>query len=164
MAPHRWWFFLPVSLTFFVAYAGANSACLTVREVLKIADRTARRRERERAGARRYRPGTGPGSTLYSPGMAGTASTASRTSAMAAQRLDDEIEQITHVLQEAGPTSGDRLEQAVGGRSWGPGRFRRALRESVRESRAKGLANGSYAPADGPGRPDGAPGAPRDER
>ncbi|MEU9213000.1 MFS transporter [Streptomyces sp. NPDC048415] len=41
---------------------------------LRIADRTARRRERERAGARRYRPGTGPGSsTLYSPGMAGTA-------------------------------------------------------------------------------------------
>ncbi|MEU0395672.1 MFS transporter [Streptomyces sp. NPDC006208] len=131
---------------------------------LRIADRTARRRERERAGARRYRPGTGPGSTLYSPGMAGTAGTASRTSAMAEQRLDDEIEQITHVLQEAGPTSRNRLEQAVGGSSWGPGRFRRALRESVRESRAKSLANGSYAPTDGPGRPDGAPGAPRDQR
>lgn len=68
---------------------------------LWIADRTARRRERERAGARRYLPGTGPGSTLYSPGMAGTAGTASRTSAMAEQRLDDEIEQITHAFQEA---------------------------------------------------------------
>lgn len=45
MAPHRRWFLLLVSLTFFVAYAEANSACLTVSEVLKIADRTARRRE-----------------------------------------------------------------------------------------------------------------------
>ncbi len=45
------------------------------------------------------------------------------------------------------------------------GRFRRALRKSVRESRAKGLANGSYAPADGPGRPDGgASGDPHDQR
>ncbi|WP_159032944.1 hypothetical protein [Streptomyces fodineus] len=45
MAPHRWRFLLLVSLTFFVAYAGANSACPTVSEVLKSADRTARRRE-----------------------------------------------------------------------------------------------------------------------
>ena len=101
---------------------------------------------------------------MYSPGMAGTAGTASRTSAMAEQRLDDEIEQITHALQEAGPTSRDRLEQAVGGRSWGPGRFRRALRESERESRARSLANGSYAPTDGSGRPDSAPDDPHDQR
>ncbi|WP_167349429.1 hypothetical protein [Streptomyces durhamensis] len=45
MAPHRWWFFLLVSLTLFEAYAGANSAGLTVSEVLRIADRAARRRE-----------------------------------------------------------------------------------------------------------------------
>jgi hypothetical protein len=92
--------------------------------------------------------------------MAGTAGTASRTSAMTEQRLDDEIEQITHALQEAGPMSRDGLEQAVGGRSWGPGRFRGALRESVRESRARSLANGSYAPTAGPGRPDSALGDP----
>ncbi|MGW4872480.1 hypothetical protein [Streptomyces chartreusis] len=111
-------------------------------------------------GARRYRPGTGPGSTLYSPGMAGTAGTTSCTSAMAEQRLDDEIEQITHALQAAGPTSRDQLEQAVGGRSWGPGRFRRALRESEREFPGQELPNGSYAPTDGPARPDSAPGDP----
>lgn len=93
-----------------------------------------------------------------------TLGTASRTSAMAEQRLDDEIEQITHALQETGPTSRDRLEQAVSGRSWGPGRFRRALRESERESRARSLANGSYAPTDGPGRSDSAPGDPHDQR
>ncbi|MFI8891648.1 hypothetical protein [Streptomyces paradoxus] len=45
---------------------------------------------------------------------------------MAKQHLDDEVEHITDALQESGPTSGDRLEQALGGRSWGPGRFRRA--------------------------------------
>ncbi|MGW3724392.1 MFS transporter [Streptomyces sp. F001] len=124
---------------------------------LRIADRTARRRDRERAGARRYRPGAGPGSALYSPGMVGTAGTASRTSAMAEQRLDDEIEQVAQALQDAGPTSRDRLERAVLGGSWGPGRFRRALREAEREARATRLPNGSYAPPGGPGRPGSAP-------
>ncbi|MFJ8075071.1 MFS transporter [Streptomyces sp. NPDC096176] len=122
---------------------------------LRIADRTARRRERERAGARRYRPGTGSGSTLYSPGMVGTAGTASRTSATAERHLDDEIEQVTHALQETGPTCRENLERAVDGRSWGPGRFRRALREAVRESRTRRLPNDVYAPTDGPDRPGG---------
>ena len=45
-----------------------------------------------------------------------------------------------------------------------PERFRRALRESERESRAKGLADGSYTPTDGPGRPDSAPDDPHDQR
>ncbi|MCP8708021.1 MFS transporter [Streptomyces sp. AC04842] len=115
----------------------------------RIADRTARRRERQRAGLRRYRPGTGQGNRMYSPGMAGTAGAASRTSAMAEQRLDDEIEQITHALQESGPTSRDELKKAVGGRSWGPRRFRRALRESERESRVRDVGHDTYAPADG---------------
>ncbi|MFJ5556589.1 MFS transporter [Streptomyces sp. NPDC093250] len=130
----------------------------------RIDDRTARRRERESAGARRYRPGTGPGSRMYSPGMAGTTGAASRTSAMADQSLDDEVEQIAHSLQESGPTSREQLEQSVGGRSWGPGRFRRALRESEREHRAKVLANGRYAPGDGSDRPDSAQEGPRDQR
>ncbi|WP_405633269.1 hypothetical protein OG933_07360 [Streptomyces sp. NBC_00016] len=127
---------------------------------LKIAARTARRREQECAGARRYRPGTGPGGTLVLAedgrhrGHGKGYVRHGRTS------LDDETEQMIHALQEAGSTSGDRLDQAVGGRSRRPGRFRRAL--SV--SRAKGLANGSHAPADGPGRPDGAPGDPHGQR
>ncbi|MEU5523575.1 MFS transporter [Streptomyces sp. NPDC047860] len=130
----------------------------------RIDDRTARRRERESAGARRYRPGTGPGSRMYSPGMAGTTGAASRTSAMADQSLDDEVEEIAHSLQESGPTSREQLEQSVHGRSWGPGRFRRALRESEREHRAKVLANGRYAPGDGSDRPDSAQEGPRDQR
>lgn len=130
----------------------------------RIADRTARRRERERTGARRYRPGTGSGSRMYSPGMAGTAGTASRTSAMAEQRLDDEVEQITQALQESGATSRDQLEHAVSGRSWGPGRFRRALRESEREARIKGVGKSSYAPADGRGRSGSTPDDPHDQQ
>ncbi|MEV5397993.1 MFS transporter [Streptomyces cellulosae] len=126
----------------------------------RIADRTARRRERQRAGLRRYRPGAGQGNRMYSPGMAGTAGAASRTSAMAEQRLDDEIEQITHALQESGPTSRDELKKAVGGHSWGPRRFRRALRESKRESRVKDVGQDTYAPADGHGGSGSAPGAP----
>jgi hypothetical protein len=106
----------------------------------RIADRTARRGEREHTGARRYRPGTGPGSRMYSPGIAGIPGMASRTSPIAEQRLDDEIEQVTRALEETGPTRRDRLEQAVSGRSWGAGRFRRALRESERESGARSLA------------------------
>ncbi|MGV9876723.1 MFS transporter, partial [Streptomyces cellulosae] len=123
-------------------------------------ERTARRRERQRAGLRRYRPGAGQGNRMYSPGMAGTAGAASRTSAMAEQRLDDEIEQITHALQESGPTSRDELKKAVGGHSWGPRRFRRALRESKRESRVKDVGQDTYAPADGHGGSGSAPGAP----
>lgn len=63
-----------------------------------------------------------------------------------------------------GPTSRDQLEQAVGGPSWGPGRFRRALRESERESRVKSLADGGYAPADEPDHPERTQGGPQDQR
>ncbi|NUQ99408.1 MAG: MFS transporter [Streptomyces sp.] len=114
----------------------------------RITDRTARRREQERSGPRKYRPGPGSGGTFYSPGMVGTTGTASRTSAMAEQRLDDEIEQVAQALEDSGAISRDRLESAVSGRSWGPGRFRRALREAVRESRARRLPDDVYVPAD----------------
>ncbi|MET7572154.1 MFS transporter [Streptomyces sp. NPDC005492] len=116
----------------------------------RITDRTARRREQERSGLRKYRPGPGAGSAFYSPGMAGSTGTASRTSAMAEQHLDDEIEQVARALEASGPTSRDRLETTVSGRSWGPGRFRRALREAVRESRARRLPDDVYAPPDRP--------------
>ncbi|WP_327321608.1 MFS transporter [Streptomyces sp. NBC_01210] len=108
----------------------------------RIARRNARRRSYEREGLRRYRPGTG--SSFYSPGMVGTTGPASRTSAMADQSLDDEIEQVGHALEDHSPTREDALERAVGGRFWGPGRFRKALHEAVRESRAEQLPDGSY--------------------
>lgn len=114
----------------------------------RISSRAAHRRELQRSGPRKFRPGTGSGSAFYSPGMAGTAGTASRTAAMAEQRLDDEIEQVSQSLQHSGATSREQLETAVGGRSWGPGRFRRALREAVSESRASRLPGDVYAPPD----------------
>ncbi|MGW3624105.1 MFS transporter [Streptomyces sp. NPDC000880] len=111
----------------------------------RIANRRAGRQEREHG--RRYRPGTG--SSFYSPGMVGTTGTASRSAAAADQSLDDEIEQIAKALEEHGPARRDELKRTVRGRSWGPGRFRKALREAVRESRAKSLPDDFYAP---PGR------------
>jgi MFS family permease len=113
----------------------------------RIAARNARRSTHDRAGSRRYRPGPGTGSAFYSPGMVGSASTASRYSAMADQSLDDEIEQVSKALAEHGPTRREDLERIVRGRSWGPRRFWRALREAVRESRAESLPDDVYAPS-----------------
>jgi cobalamin biosynthesis protein CobD/CbiB len=79
--------------------------------------------------------------------MVGSASTASRYSAMADHSLDDEIEQVSKALAEHGPTRREDLERIVRGRSWGPRRFWRALREAVRESRAESLPDDVYAPS-----------------
>jgi MFS family permease len=113
----------------------------------RIAARGARRTQRRHAGAQRFRPGPGNGSAFYSPGMVGTASTASRNAAMADQSLDNEIEQVSQALADHGPIRREELEHTVAGRTWGPGRFRRALREAVRESRAESRPDDVYAPS-----------------
>jgi MFS family permease len=102
-------------------------------------------RARERDGLRRVRPG--PGGSFYSPGMVGTAGTAGRDAAGAERDLDAEIESISRILRERGPTERRQLAQLVGGAGWGPGRFRRALDATVREGRAKPLGDGTYGPA-----------------
>jgi MFS family permease len=122
----------------------------------RIRERAARRREHERAGLRRFRPGPS-GSTFYSPGMAGTAGTGSRTAAMADQDLDREIEAIADALEQRGAIEREELDRLVSGRTWGPGRFRAALRRAADEGRAKRTSDSAY----GPGRetspsPDGA--------
>jgi hypothetical protein len=109
------------------------------------------RRKRERAGARRYRPG--PGTSFYSPGMLGTAGTASRYEAMSDEDLDREIEALQRDLDEHGVTNRDELERRVGGQSWGPGRFRHALDEAVEEGRAERRKHRTYGPAIGHGPP-----------
>jgi MFS family permease len=103
--------------------------------------RLARQDEREQAGARRYLPG--PGQTLYSPGMVGTASHWAPT---AEQDLDREIAEIERALDEHGPADRDELAALVGARYWGPGRFRAALAEAVDEGRARRLSRITYAP------------------
>lgn len=110
----------------------------------RIVARTARRREHERSGLRRYRPGTGD--SFYSPGMVGTTEPKSRTRAMAEQSMDEEIEEVAQALEEEGSLSRDELRENVGGRSWGPGRFRSALKEAVRESRAENRPHHAYGP------------------
>jgi MFS family permease len=110
----------------------------------RVRQRTARVQERERAGLRRFRPG--PGSGFYSPGMVGSATTSSRWSAVSNEALDEEIDDVARALRDRGEADRGELEKRVRGRSWGPGRFRRALKEAVEEGRVKRLSSRRYGP------------------
>jgi MFS family permease len=112
----------------------------------RIEARGARDRQREAQGLRRIRPG--PGSSFYSPGMHGTAGTASRHAAMGKRELDREIELVCTVLAEHGQCDREELARAVNGRSWGPGRFRAALRGAVDEGSVRRVSRNSYAPGE----------------
>ncbi|MGN6871204.1 MAG: MFS transporter [Solirubrobacteraceae bacterium] len=109
----------------------------------RIRQRMARRYQREHHGIRRFLPG--PGDTLYSPGMVGTAS---RWAPTAEQDLDREIDELTRALDERGPTDRDDLAELVGARYWGPGRFRDALHEAEEEGRVQRLSRTTYAPSE----------------
>jgi MFS family permease len=109
------------------------------------AQRIRRRRDHQREGLRRYRAGIG--TTFGSPGMLGTAGTSGRFARVGDQELDREVDAIGRACEErGGPISRDELARIVDGRAWGPGRFRGALREAVREGRATRLSGGSYGP------------------
>ena len=126
-------------------------------EEQRIRERVARRREHERAGMRRFRPGPGSGDSFSSPGMVGTAGTASRYQASSAQSLDREIEAVRAELARHDQLQRDELERRVGGGGWGPGRFRPALREAVEEGKARRVSDEDY----GPGTTDGKPATKR---
>jgi MFS family permease len=102
--------------------------------------------DRQRDGLRRWRPGPGPGSSFYSPGMVGSAGTASRLAATALEDLDREIALIAEALRQHGPLSRDELKRLVGGRYWGPGRFRAALRAAIAEGAADRTSRTVLAP------------------
>ncbi len=57
-----------------------------------------------------------------------------------------EIEIIERALAENGSANRRELARRVGGRYWGPGRFRGALREAVLDGRVKRLKRDQYAP------------------
>jgi hypothetical protein len=116
----------------------------------RIRRRAADRRARERRGLRRFRPG--PGIAFFSPGMLGTAGTASRYAAMSDVDLDREIDVLGRTLYERGAITRDELARIVGGRFWGPGRFRTALREAVGEGRAERVSGETYGPDAQPSR------------
>jgi MFS family permease len=114
------------------------------RGVAPEAERVQRRREWERAGRRRYRPGPSTaGYPYWSPGMIGTSL---RTRDVSDVTLAREIERIGRVVDEGGPVSREELTRLVGGRRWGPGRFQRALAEAVREGRVRRVSRTHYGP------------------
>ncbi|HWF36197.1 MAG TPA: MFS transporter [Solirubrobacteraceae bacterium] len=89
--------------------------------------------------------------SMYSPGMVGTAGAAGRIAAQARHALDREIEAIARALEERGPLEREELKELVGGRYWGPGRFKEALRAAVREGRAEAQSRTIYGPpSEGP--------------
>jgi MFS family permease len=96
--------------------------------------------ERERGGRRRYRPGPGIEYPYYSPGFMGTS--LRRPTAVA--ELQHEVEAIGRAVDEGGQVSRDELFRMVGGRRWGPGRFRRALDEAVAAGRIRRTSRGRY--------------------
>ncbi len=104
----------------------------------RIGERSQQRQAWERAGRRRYRPG--PGGTLYAPMMAGTWSAPDATAG-----LEPQIEAIERTLAGNGPVERRRLAQLVGARYWGPGRFRLALQEAVREGRVRRVSRNVVA-------------------
>ncbi len=84
----------------------------------ELRERIARRSARERQGARRLRPGPGGGSGYHSPGMLGTAGTASRTDAASDRELDREIDRVARALDEHGPSDRAELERILSARHW----------------------------------------------
>jgi MFS family permease len=116
---------------------------------MRILRRTAERAEHERDGLRALRPGLG--SAFYSPGQIGTAGTTSRWSAASDEAMDREIAEIARALEAVGPARRGALVRYAGARFWGPGRFRRALRQAVDEGRVQRLSRDSYGPRGTPG-------------
>ncbi|QEC48214.1 MFS transporter [Baekduia soli] len=107
----------------------------------RMRERAARRRARDAQGLQRFRPG--PGSGRYGHGML------SRPGAdpwQADPALDREVQLIEAALLEHGTVDDAALARMVGARSWGPGRFRAALREALDEGRAQRLSRSSYGP------------------
>lgn len=110
----------------------------------RVRQRTAAYWRREASGGRRFRPGLG--STFYSPGMVGNSGTTSRFRASSEESLDDEITAIGQVLDEDGAMDRKQLASRVHAGSWGPGRFRSAIRRMVGEGTIERLSRTRYGP------------------
>jgi len=120
---------------------GARARRAAAERDRRIRERTQRRQAWERAGRRRYRPG--PGGVFYAPMMAGTGSAYDT-----AASLEPQIEAIERTLDGTGPTERRHLAQLVGARYWGPGRFRMALQEALREGRVRRVSRNVIAPVE----------------
>jgi MFS family permease len=89
----------------------------------------------------RWRPGPGPLSSARAMGIAGPHPPVP---------LDSEVAIIANALREHGSANRQELARRVGGRYWGPGRFREALREAVSQGQVKRLPRGEFAPVEEP--------------
>jgi hypothetical protein len=123
----------------------------------RIRQRRARSLDHGKEGMPRLPFGPGDGDSFYSPGMIGTASTSSRLAAKAREDLDREIEVVARALEEHGPLEREELKRLVGGRYWGPGRFRAALRAATDEGKAARQSRTIYGPPTRDGQPGPAP-------
>jgi MFS family permease len=110
----------------------------------RIQGRVQQRAQRERSGARRYRPG--PGAGVYVPAMLGSAISA--PAAHGERTLDAEIERIGRAVDEHGSIHRDQLARLVGARHWGPGRFSNALHDATAEGRIRRLSRTTYGPGE----------------
>ena len=111
--------------------------------------RIAARTERQRAGqsvAHRYRPG--PSAGWNAPWREAPAQGAPETA------LDHEIETIARAVQEHDTMGLRELHRAMGARYWGPGEFRKAMREALAENRIARTHRGKVSAPRGS---DGAP-------
>ena len=79
---------------------------------------------------------------MYAPWMSASAPTGDHHDV-----LDREIETIATAVAELGPVDAARLARTTGAGSWGPGRFRLALREAVDEGRVVRLPGAPVRPA-----------------
>lgn len=171
-----WMFTAVLVACFFLASAGAIAAYLTVSEIFpsdgnrwhrrtrygtaekqesepneteadgarrgRIAARAQRRQVGE-SGLRRYR--TGPRLGGYSPWMQTPPVDEPETA------LDREIEILYGAVHEYGQVNIDTLYSMVGARYWGPGEFRRAMREAIAEGRLERIGRRKVGVAHGDG-------------
>jgi hypothetical protein len=103
----------------------------------RIRARIERRRQRERSGLRRYRPG---------PGSLPTARVPATSLPADEQALENEIEAIQRALDEHGSTERRELARLVGARYWGPGVFREALHRAIADGDVQRTSRHTYAP------------------
>lgn len=102
----------------------------------RIHARLGRHRDRDR-GLRRLQPG--PGRLL------GGSPAISAAAPAVPELLDHEIQAITRVLNERGPTRRAEIARMAGARYWGPGVFRRALAEAIEDGLVRRVGRETYA-------------------
>lgn len=141
-----WQFSVLVAVVLFIASAGASSAYLTISEVLSMESRAL-------CIALFFAVGTAvggvTGSMLFGHRVRSTAPGRCR-SPQRARRAPQGARAVrcppVPAWERHGPLGRPELERTVRGRSWGPGRFRTALKNTIEESRAQRLSSGAYTP------------------